>query len=105
MTASPPQRQNLNEEKDRENRRSIINEFYLLKTQFEQTKDVQHDFLVDYHQNVQQILQTLQHSNENYQQQIEQLKSEILNHLQDNETLKVILGKKNKKSSKKKLIF
>ena len=67
----------------------IINEFILLKNQYQQTKQIQHDLILNYHETILKVITSLQQSNNAHQEQIEQLRSEITNHIQDNETLKV----------------
>jgi hypothetical protein len=89
MTISPPNRPCVSQQTDNEYTRDIINEFILLKSQYEQTKQIQHDLILNYHETILKVITSLQQSNHAHQEQIEQLRSEINNHIQDNETLKV----------------
>jgi hypothetical protein len=93
MAVSPPQRPCASQQTDNENTRAIANEFVGLKSQYEQSKKVQHDLILNYHETVSKVITSLQQSNKAHQEQIEQLHSEIHNHVQDNETLKVIRTK------------
>jgi hypothetical protein len=86
MVVSPLQRLCVSQQTDNEYVREIINEFILLKNQYSQTKQIQHEFILNYHETVLKAITSLQQSN---QEQIEQLQAEILNHIQDNETLKI----------------
>lgn len=89
MTLSPPQRPCVSQQTDNEYTKEIINEFILLKNQYKQTKQIQHDLILNYHETILKVITSLQQSNNAHQEQIEQLRSEILNHIQDYETLKV----------------
>jgi hypothetical protein len=89
MALSPPDRPCVSQQTDNEYTHDIIKEFILLKSQYQQTKEIQHDLIINYHQTIVKVITSLQQSNHAHQEQIEQLNSEILNHNQDNETLKV----------------
>ncbi|CAF1412794.1 unnamed protein product [Adineta steineri] len=89
MAVSPPQRPCVSQQTDNEYTQSIINEFHLLKNQCEQTKTIQHDLILNYHETISKVITSLQQSNHEHQKQIELLQSEINNHIQDNETLKM----------------
>lgn len=90
IALSPPQqRPSASQQTDNQYAKEIINEFHLLKNQYEQTKGIQHDLVVHYHQTVLKVITSLQQANQAHQKQIEQFQSGILNHMQDNETLKV----------------
>jgi hypothetical protein len=89
MAVSPPHRPCVSQQTDNEYTREIINEFILLKNQYSQTKQIQHELILNYHETILKVITSLQQSNRAHQQQIEQLQAEILNHIQDNETLKV----------------
>jgi hypothetical protein len=90
MAVSPPHRPSTSQQTDNQYTRDIINEFILLKKQYEQTKEIQHDLILNYHETILKVISSLQQSNNAHQEQSEQLRSEINNHIQDNETLKVI---------------
>lgn len=77
------------EEKQKEKKNLLYQDFLLLKTQFEQTKTIQQDLIGDYQQKIVQLIEHLHQSNEKSQNQIEQLKSELVAHLQDQDALKV----------------
>jgi 3-methyladenine DNA glycosylase/8-oxoguanine DNA glycosylase len=89
MAISPPHRPSTSQQTDNEHTRAIINEFLLLKTQYGQTKQIQHDLILNYHETIVKVITSLQQSNKAHQEQIEQLRADINNHIQDNETLKV----------------
>ncbi len=89
MAVSPPHRPSASQQTDNEYIRHIINDFISLKKQYEQTKQIQHDLILNYHETILKVITSLQQSNNAHQEQIEQLRSEILNHIQDNETFKV----------------
>jgi hypothetical protein len=89
MAVSPPCRPCASQQTDNEYTHAIIKEFISLKSQYEQSKTIQHDLILNYHETISKIIINLQQSNEEYQKQIEELHSEINNHIQDNETLKV----------------
>ena len=90
MALSPPQqRPSASQQTDNQYAKEIINEFHLLKNQYEQTKGIQHDLVVHYHQTVLKVITSLQQANQAHQEQIEQFQSDIVNHIQDNETLKI----------------
>jgi len=77
------------EEKQKEKKNLLYQDFLLLKTQFEQTKTIQQDLIGDYQQKIVQLIEHLHQSNEKSQNQIEQLKSELVAHLQDQDALKI----------------
>ncbi|CAF1106474.1 unnamed protein product [Rotaria sordida] len=89
MAVSPPHRPCASQQTDNEYAHSIRNDFISLKNQYEQTNKIQHDYLLNYHEIILKIITNLQQSNNQYQEQIEQLRSEINNYIQDNETLKI----------------
>lgn len=91
MAVSPPQRPCASQQTDNEYINIIRKDFISLKNQYDQTFKFQHDYLLNYHTTILQIIQNLQEKNHEYQQNIEQLRSEINNYIQDNEALKVIL--------------
>ena len=92
MAVSPPyHRCSASQQTDDENSRAIAIEFVALRNQCEETTKVQHELIVDYHQTIVKVITSLEQSNKAHQEQIEQLRSDIQNHLQDNETLKVTL--------------
>ena len=89
INISPIQNSNSIEEKDQENRRAIVSEFLLLKNNFEDHRNIQHSIFQNYHRTVIDIIENLEKLKLNHQQQIEELRSEIQNYLQENENLKV----------------
>ena len=89
MAVSPPHRPCASQQTDNEYTHAIINDFISLKTQYEQTKTIQHDLISNYHETISKVITSLQQSNHAHQEQIEQLNSDINNHIQDNETLRV----------------
>ena len=60
-----------------------------MKNQYEQSKEVQHELVINYHQTILKVITSLQQANQAHQEQIDQYQSDIANHIQDNETLKV----------------
>ena len=90
MALSPPQqRPSTAQQTDNQYTKEIINEFVLLKNQYEQSKEVQHELVINYHQTILKVITSLQQANQARQEQIDQFQSDIANHIQDNETLKV----------------
>ena len=89
MALSPPQRPSTAQQTDNQYTKEIIDEFLLLKNQYEQSKEIQHELVVNYHQTILKVITSLQQANQAHQEQIEQFQSEILNHIQDYETFKV----------------
>ena len=89
MAVSPPCRPCASQQTDNEYTRAIVNEFLSLKTDYEETKSTQHDLILTYHETISKVITSLQQSNQAHQELIEQLRAELTNHLQDNETLKV----------------
>ena len=90
MALSPPQqRPSTSQQTDNQYTNEIIDEFVLLKNQYEQSKEIQHDLVVNYHQTILKVITSLQQANQAHQEQIDQYQSDIANHIQDNETLKV----------------
>lgn len=77
------------EQVEKEKKRAIITDFHLMKSEMQRVIGLQHDLIADYHQHIVKLIEHLQHDKDERQQQIEQLKSDVFNHLQDNETLKV----------------
>ena len=91
MAVSPPDRPSTSQQTDNDHTQAIIKEFVLLKNQYQQSKQIQHDLILNYHETILKVITSLQQSNKAHQELIEQLRSEINNHIQDNETLKVFL--------------
>ena len=92
MALSPPQqRPSASQQTDNQYTKEIIDEFVLLKNQYEQTKSIQHELVVNYYQTVLKVITSLQQSNQAHQEQLEQFQSDVVNHIQDNETLRVRL--------------
>ena len=91
MALFPHSRPSVSQQTDNDYILNIINDFNLLKDQYKQTKEIQHDLISNYHQNIVKVLTTLQQINNENQQKIEQLNSDIIIHIQDNETLKVFI--------------
>ncbi|CAF1195459.1 unnamed protein product [Rotaria sp. Silwood1] len=89
MAVSPSHRLCVSQQTDNEYLHDIRNDFISLKTQYEQTNKIQHEYLVNYHETILKIIINLQQLNYEHEQKIEQLHSEINNHIQDNETLKI----------------
>lgn len=89
MAVSPPSRPCASQQTDNEHTRAIVDEFLALKTHYEQAKSVQHELILNYHETISKVITSLQQSNQAHQEQIEQLRTEISNHVQDNETLKI----------------
>ncbi|UJR29899.1 hypothetical protein I4U23_017447 [Adineta vaga] len=89
MAVSPPSRPCASQQTDNEYTRAILQDFLELKTQYEQTKSNQHDLILNYHETISKVITSLQQSNQAHQEQIEQLHTEINNHIQDNETVKI----------------
>ena len=87
--SSPQQRPSTAQQTDKQYTKEIVDEFLLLKNQYEQSKEVQYELVVNYHQTMLKVITSLQQANQAHQEQIEQFQSEILNHIQDNETLRV----------------
>ncbi|CAF4064310.1 unnamed protein product [Rotaria sp. Silwood2] len=89
MALSPPHRPCASQQTDNEYARAIRNDFISLKTQYEQTNKSQHDYLLNYHETILKVITSLQQSNNEHQEHIEQLRLEVNNYIQDNETLKI----------------
>jgi hypothetical protein len=89
MGVSPPHRPSTSQQTDNDHTQAIINEYFSLKTQYQQTKQIQHDLILNYHETILKVITSLQQSNNAHLELIEKLRSEITNHIQDNETLKV----------------
>lgn len=90
MAVSPPHRICASQQTDNEYARAIRNEFVSLKNYYEEAKNDQHKYLINYHETILTMITRLQQTNYQYQEQVEQLRSEINNHSQDNEALKVV---------------
>ncbi|CAF1396648.1 unnamed protein product [Adineta ricciae] len=89
MAVSPPSRPCASQQTDSEYTRAIVQEFLELKTQYEQTKTNQHELILNYHETISKVITSLQQSNQAHQEQIELLRTEVTNLIQDNETLKI----------------
>jgi len=90
MAVSPPHRPSASQQTDHNDQnKNLIKDFRQLKSEYEQTKEIQHDLILNYHETILKVITSLQQSNEEHQQNIEQLKTDINNQIQDNETLKV----------------
>ena len=89
MTLSPPQGFYASQRTDNEYLRDVQQSFFSLKNEFERTKQIQHQSLLNYHDITLKMLRNIQQSNSENQQLIEQLRAEINNYIQDNEALKV----------------
>ncbi|CAF3986627.1 unnamed protein product, partial [Rotaria sp. Silwood1] len=75
MAVSPSHRLCVSQQTDNEYLHDIRNDFISLKTQYEQTNKIQHEYLVNYHETILKIIINLQQLNYEHEQKIEQLHS------------------------------
>ena len=86
MALSPPTRPSVALQTDHQH---IIEQFRLLKEQILQSKQIQHESILNYHQTIMKVIESLQQANIEHEKQVEQLNSDLSNLNQDYETLKI----------------
>jgi hypothetical protein len=69
--SSPQQRPSTAQQTDKQYTKEIVDEFLLLKNQYEQSKEIQHELVVNYHQAMLKFT-SLRQANQAHQEKIEQ---------------------------------